>query len=309
MTVWKAALKSGDLEEEDTEAARSYCFQNGVVGIGWGVTGPVASAQQYRDRAAEEYEGKYWLSNHKSFLKAEEGDFVWSRSRRTGFWVGRFLNCNDWVYQDQEPLASLDLYQTRACDWRRVDTLGGVPGPVRNAFSGQGWAFSRIGKAPEITLYLSALAYLEAGGSGIERPTPPSVLIEGDAAEILAAIPHDELEDLVGLYLQNTQGWMIIPGTCKMDTANTEFEMINSCGDIAHLQVKSGAATISDIGDTPDGVSRFYVFQAGGAYHPDVVGSENTEIIDHSSLWGWMTKNSALIPVATRRLLAHRISE
>ena len=49
----------------------------------------------------------------------------------------------------------------------------------------------------------------------------------------------EDCEDIVGIYLQEKQGYRLIPSSCKLDTVKTEFVLKTAEGK-AHVQVKQG---------------------------------------------------------------------
>jgi hypothetical protein len=80
-------------------------------------------------------------------------------------------------------------------------------------------------------------------------------------SNILGAIGHDDLEDIVGLYLQQAKGWSIVPSTAKKSNPATEFVLRNHEGKRAYLQVKSGKEKFDyKNAIVPEEVDHFFVF-------------------------------------------------
>ena len=310
MRIWKASLTSraDGMTPELIERARALCFSERVVGIGWGLDEQgmrrPTCPEDYALQAQAVYDDNSWRRPHGLFLRPSSQDLVWTRSKISGFWVGRFLDDEDWTYKANAPFAELDLWQVRSCEWVNVGRHGDVPGTVRNAFSSpKQMAFCQLHQSADITAYLSAIAYIEYGGGGLERPPTPASLAATSIEYLLASIPHDELEDLVGLYLQAKLGWMVISSTCKKNTATTEFEMVDRDGRVAHLQVKGGTAALAGLGPIDLSLDAFYVFQASAPVVPEIRAMERLCVVEPAELWHWACRNRKLIPRTIRHLL------
>jgi hypothetical protein len=312
--VWKAALASRRINMTPTriEEARAFCFENEWVGIGWDVNGAPQTPQDYCEAAAARYCNGSWRTAHKLLRRAATNDLVWSQSIRTGYWIGRLTDGPNWQYRDDEPFSDFDLYQVRHCHWENIGTIDNVPTTVRNCFAGSGMTFCRIragnilnGEA--ITEYLSSRAYVDAGGDGLDAPELDIADRPETLCQVLQLIAHDDLEDIVGLYLQQ-QGWWIVPSTAKRGTANTEFVLRNAAGNTAYVQVKSGNETITQLG-FPDDLETFFVFQANGNFMPGQLANAFAEnegritVINIHEIANWIDENRALLPNGTRALI------
>ncbi|WP_425062184.1 hypothetical protein [Pyruvatibacter mobilis] len=313
MAVFRAKLSSE--EASSVEELRSFCFENGVVGIGWGVGDEqISDSGEYARKVSErwkdlDWSSEAWKRSHNALVGAKQHDWVWALSVRTGFWVGQFQDNNDWQYRQESDFRKLDLWQTRACVWRQVGSLGAVPGTVRNAFVGPGSTFCRVAPKDQsgTTEYLTAAAFHETGNEPVPACYRPNSIPKVKDETFVRHIPFDELEDIVGLYMQHELGWAIIPSTCKHGTASTEFEackVVEGAAKKAHVQVKSGDQKLDNQLEAPPDVDEFFLFQAAAEIDKAEFPGQKMTPISRKDLWSWLQENLSLAPHATRRLLS-----
>lgn len=311
MRTWKASLTSRapGMTPDHIEEARQFCFREKFVGVGWGIVdAPVAfdTPAAYQAAAAPLFDetSRAWRTAHNQLLAAEINDLVWSQSIQSGFWIGRISG--EWRYRTEAPFCTHDLFQVRTCEWVRAGTLDAVPTTVRNCFIGNQRAFNQIHNGGALTTFLSARSYLLNGGTNLAEPIAPADAIPETIARALRIVAHDDLEDLVGMYLQHQLGWHIIPSSCKKSTANTEFVLRSGNGETAYVQVKSGNHTIQQLGTFPNDLRQFFVFQANGIFDPNVVypaQRNRLTVISLDELAGWIQRNLHFLPRSTRILI------
>jgi hypothetical protein len=312
MEIWKAALKTevDGATPELREAARDYCFTNGRIGLGWGVGDLLegtALPSDYADavRANARLLRDEWdwnlnscLTNHDRFSSPERlGDLVWSRSTVSGYWLGKIVG--PWLYDRDPILTGYDLNQWRLCNWFNVGDSANVPGHVRNQFAGRGGSFTRMVAGGETLKWLSAVIYANLSGEAIGINPPQN-------ADVMTNVGHDDLEDVVGLYLQQAKNWYIVPTTAKHSTATSEFTLRNEAGETAWLQVKSGHARMPDVTEIPDGVDRFFVFETTPSFAISAVPTEireRLEVILPDQLLEWANQHRTMLPQPVRLLL------
>lgn len=294
-----------DFEENPSKVdrARSFCFEEGWTGIGWGIAGMddnVAEASRYeailRNASSSElgFDVGYALSAHNALAnRMKPGDFAWCRERGDIYWLGRVRG--PWTYRNTGRFDEFDLYQTRQCQWQRVGPADLVPGPVKNAFAGRGSAISQLQGEAEAALRESATIWRK-----LTSETVDGVPMH-DGTFSLSSLGHDDLEDLVALYLQSDHGWYVVPSTAKRSTPYTECVLRNAAGQRAYFQVKSGHSRIGHPIVVPPEVDRFFLFDAGqdgGAKLPDRV-----ERIDPAALMRFAAAHPALLPLYLQQLL------
>ncbi|MEK6804231.1 MAG: hypothetical protein AABZ34_16450 [Nitrospirota bacterium] len=292
--VWKMPLKSGreDFEKDHhkVDRAREFCFDNGWVGIGWECDSLADNLQvpkEYGEALTKDPKnGRAARSAHSCLADImQEGDFVWCRAKGDIYWVGKIEG--PWRYQNTGKFEEFDLYQVRKCRWRRVGPADTVPGPVKNAFAGRGSAISQIQRERDSAIHMSLSIWEKLTGEAIED----SPLKSGKVS--LSAMGHDDLEDLVAIYLQAELGWYLVPSTAKRSTPLTEFVLRNSEGKRAYVQVKSGEAHLTSV-DVPAEVDKFFVFDLN---HENLhAANYKVERIDALKLITFFRANTFLLP-------------
>ncbi|GEM_PF-1841597 len=259
MQIWKMPIRSrrDDFESspEKVHEARSFCFQNHWTGIGWGIGSlpdGMNEPDKYERAIDSEYPdgGKAAHSAHKSLAhKMACNDLVWCRESNDIYWIGKITG--EWIYHCLGAFDEFDLYQVRPCTWYCVGASDNVPGQIKNAFAGRGATISRIHS--EYALHGSMAIWEKLTGEKIFQNE------QKFAALTLGEIGHDDLEDLVILYVQVKLGWFVIASTAKHSTPATECVLRNKDGKRAYVQVKSGKTGVN-IEAVPDGVDKFFVF-------------------------------------------------
>lgn len=293
-------------ESGKVKRARDYCFRKGWAGIGWeakGLNCDLSDHTQYiaaLDRSSESKLG-YDPESAKGpciafATRMQNGDFVWCKTAADTYWLGKITG--PWTYKHGGNFAKFDLYQVRKCKWVEVGTGDKVPGPVKNAFAGPGRALARISTEGEAALLGSALLWKSLAKEAINFDLKPFKKFP------LGAIAHDDLEDVVALYLQIKRGWYVVPSTVKKSTATTEFVLRNRVGNRAYLQVKSGKRKI-DVTEltVPKDVDYFFLFYPtiGKVQSPNK--STKFVQIDASVLADFVKKYRAIMPKFVQLLL------
>ena len=302
-TVWKLPLRSRrpDFENEPdkVEQARKFCFEERWVGIGWQL-----DAVEDRENRPEIYEAALVaskrtdinvnavLSAHRALARAlEENDLVWCRARGDIYWIGRVVG--PWEYRCVGKFDAFDLYQVRKCEWRRLGPSDLVPGPVKNAYAGRGAAITRIQREADEARKSTVAIWHRLGG---ESPRESA-----DRAGVrLSALGHDDLEDIVLLYLQAELGWRVVVSTAKKSTPFTECILRSDDGRRAYVQVKSGSAGLSGLDEIPPEVDILYVFNGNDEYN--WIDNDRIHPISREKLLSFASRKRSLMPPQVRDL-------
>ena len=129
-----------EAEPEKVEQARAFCFQNGWIGVGWGIDGlddNLTDPATYESALPQAFPETSARSAHYAIAtRMLHGDFVWCRAKADIYWLARVEG--PWVYRNVAEFADFDLYQVRQCEWLCVGPGDSTPGPVKNAFAGRG---------------------------------------------------------------------------------------------------------------------------------------------------------------------------
>jgi hypothetical protein len=287
----------GAYEPNKAERARAFCFKHNWCGIGWGLpnfdrclTDPndyLSEIDQTREELLR-YRPSAAKSACNAFAyKMQEDDFVWCRTRGDVYWLGRIVG--KWMYKPNDEFHDLNLYQVRECHWKNIGTADLVPGPIKNAYAGRGQAIARIVREGVAALHAT------------EKIWDPSVSHHAEeyAQQFsLGAIAHDDLEDIVALYLQKELGWFVVPSTVKKSTPSTEFVLRNANGGRAYLQVKVDDVN-DQVGELPEGVQKFFIFDTRS---DEDTGSDSVVRIPSKKIKEFIEENLSLMPSFVRSL-------
>jgi hypothetical protein len=191
------------------------------------------------------------------------GDFVWTYVTHLGeYWCACVTG--EFVYRQGGGFTEADLHIVRGCEWRRAGTAESVPGAIRRAFAGQFGTVSALRTGIQEIVSASEVLF------GLRGPQ-----VDGD---LFAAAAPEDLEDLVGLYLQ-TQGWRILPSTVTRTMASYEFVLVEAAtGRRAGLQVKSGNVGFLHQSVAAD-FDSFFVFMA---WEKAVITTESDKVVQIS---------------------------
>jgi hypothetical protein len=190
------------------------------------------------------------------------------------------------------------VFQVRKCKWVRVGSSDKIPGPVKNAFAGRGQAISRIAKEESAALLGTALIWESVTGESIELDIVAAKQFP------MGAIAHDDLEDIVALYLQIEMGWHIVPSTAKKTTRDIEFVLRNSMGQRAYLQVKSGQATVEVTKiDVPQDVDFFFIFYPTISEQDSFGTNSKIVLLNPNEIAKFLSSHKTIMPPFVQLLL------
>jgi len=301
-TLWRTKLRStlpGIVHERQV----AHCLENDLIGIGWGdfdlddgsSLDVVADTIERKDEPGW---GRAAAQTVRRFgQQAQEGDFVWTRDTN-----GRYLLCRitgPYRYDISPASRAADVHQVRRVEWapRPLNDLE-VPGGVIRCFVGVGSSFSRIHDkgASRLTPHL---------WETLHGRTPPTLDITPRDVLTSYLDPYD-VEDLVYVWLQVSEGCVALPRSRQRDTPAYEWTMIDRrSGHRAIAQVKTGSepvdlaalarAVVDDQTDT-------YAFATCEQYLGD--RSLVTKVVTVDELLNFTAAHSALLPARVRTWFA-----
>jgi hypothetical protein len=252
-----AALKADD-----------FCLKKGIAGFGWPIKDQLtfATHEAYRAAAYGEYvaglpkkeqNGGYKRAMNALF-KIQDNDLIWTRTRDGRYYLGRVFG--PWVYNTTGNHLKADICNYKQCEWIEIGTVAEVIGTITNRF---------IGRATLIQVHCwTSLDFSVHCWNNHPKTKTRFPVPQWDRPnDLLEMITHEDCEDIVGLYLQHTHGYYIIPSTNKRDTPTYEFELLHrNVGEMpAVVQVKQGSASVLKAEDYQkiSKTHRVFLFQTG----------------------------------------------
>jgi hypothetical protein len=258
MNLWRINLKPASAVGVD---AVKFCMDEGVVGIGWGLDVQSESPEAYLERAsakakADRIWGRGWKAASNALVKRiQENDLIWTRDRTGSYFLGRLHG--GWRPLNSDEAQRADIRNVWQCEWRKVGAEDMVPGAVVNGF--------RRGKTVQLVKNETAHAYSQLLFN--RRTNRQDYKVEvGRDHDLLRLLSDQDLEDVVGLYLQAELGYLIYPSTCKKDTLAVEFIWVKPDGsERGGVQVKGGNMKL-DQDKYANWEDTLFLFAASGDY-------------------------------------------
>lgn len=239
--VYKIKLFRWDLPNKNDY--RDFCIERKILAVGW------ASEKDREYKDLDDYieavnekctdEGKKygelsaWVRARECMKKMGKDAFCWTQIDGKNYRLGKIMdeqilfNGNEY---HEELKRELEKYYSKHtpkektikltefglwghCDWKEVN-FDDVPGNVIASLAAQGTT-SQISSTNKEAFY----AYCQY----LYDRTKPSIKLN-----FWDFVHYDDLEDLVGLYLQKKYGYFVFPSTNKQGTKDYEYKLINS---------------------------------------------------------------------------------
>lgn len=254
-SIWRLNIKTAAKKGIDP---RRFCLDKNILGVGWKVnqTGTV-EWEDYIAEARSEYKHRgrsFTVAINAIKNRMEIGDLCWTRDHDGTYYLGKITS--DWRYENTPENSDADVVNIRSCEWHKVGTVDVVPGKVVNSYISGSTVQKVNGK--NIRRYSQFLANKKIEGKGYE--------LEKSTDNFLSLLSSDDCEDLVGLYMQKVYGYMVIPSSCKPDTAAYEYVMKHpDTGKKAVAQVKHGNINLNR-NNYKDIDAEIFLLTTGGVY-------------------------------------------
>jgi len=319
-TVWRIHIRptgqEGDEAKKPDEIA-SYALDSDepIIGIGWGAEGCGEECTKNEVIQAVKKQYKKLPSAVRIFIEELQiGDFVWVRRKnkeKHAWQYFLYLITTDWQFKNDEVSNKYDLHHIRG-----VMLVGGpldsVAGPIANSFYGR-MTLARIGSghtreaarcftwsicstAPNIgTLEQITCFRLKDSCDNFTKTVKQGPL---------SFFTHNELEDLVALYLQNKHGYLLVPSTHHNSTYGYEYDLVKDNGDKAlwaRVQIKTKTRLNPD-DYKEENVRKWYLFSLYSDI--DVSKFENISVISLKELLQFIKEHPHLLTQSIQTWIA-----
>lgn len=233
-TIWRTKLRSLKPGVDHQEQV-DHNFDDGIVGIGWGIEA-LPDGASIKDVLAAIGSQPGWTKDAVHTVRrfgedAEIGDYIWTRDLHGRFRLGRITG--PYRYENTELAKRTDTHQVRDCEWANQPLSDlEVPGAVIRGFVGTSTSFSRMWD--EGARIYTAWLWEKLHG---RDPAPLSFT----HLEVLQQLEPYDLEDLVYTWMQVAEDYLALPKARRTDTPAYEWTMLNrKTFAPAIVQVKSG---------------------------------------------------------------------
>lgn len=289
MTVYRIHIRpSGGAN--DPELSFQYCWDHGVLGMGWSVeeTGKFRLTwDEYAAAAANQYGPSGFQNPCYMHNNVEENDLIWTRDTMGCYYLGRVVG--PWEYLAPPEALQADIVNICHCELEAVPA-DAVPGKVVASFRA-GRTIQAIRNPPMMTTY-SQLRWNEISGTQQYAVNPQGI------ADIYALLDDQETENAVAIYLQ-MRGWLYIPGSRRPYTMGYEYILIHrQTFERAVVQVKTGDTTQLNRDDYAGFEERVFLFQSYGNYNGAMYN--HVECIDPDELQEFLFNNRNILPQSIR---------
>lgn len=258
--VFRIHIRPGGDAGRHPEQSFTYCLQEGVLGIGWGVEVPEGVRLTWN-----EYE-RLALLRHKNirivrylFQNVRPGDLLWTRDHQGKYYLARATG--GWEYRSTLKGYEADVLNVVPCDIKGPIPIGDVPGALINHF--------RSRRTLQRIKNLTLIEYTKLLWNKLINRQVFTV-DQLSYVNIFDLLDDMTLEDVVFLYLQ-VQGWLVLANSRKADTMQYELALVHrDSKEWAVVQVKGGNTPLFD-GEYSEyvgkgAVHKVFLFQAHGNY-------------------------------------------
>jgi hypothetical protein len=284
--IWRIHIKP-----EGGVDSIAFALRTNALGIGWSVDGGRAgmTKEEYFTLApasAAHYEwGPGWQTVVGRFVNdIHEGDLCWMRDPRPGkgeYYLGQMVG--DWEYTVQPECQEAGFSQVRHVDaWKMAGLQDAVPGKVVANFR----ASAVVNPVKDET----AVAYSKLKFN--ELCELDVFEVPHFAGDLFALLSDEDLEDVVGIYLQE-RGLRLISSSSKLSTPAYECLLKTQDGKPVGVQVKSGDAPL-DQNDYRMFPGDFYLFASCGVYTGE--SQPNVTCIPPKEIRDFIAKNFDILP-------------
>ena len=254
VNLYRIKLIRWNWEKEDDpntkDDYRDYCIKNNLLACGWPARVKCKTFNEYKDNVEKmfhnpkEFKKLSFLEqekvkqekpydNHSSWATVcnamnrdmKAGDLCWTQGKDGKYYLGKIKDKEIYFNCPNHP--QIGIYK-EVEEWKGFE-LDAIPGDVIRSLIG-GKTLQQI-KSVTIKRYSENL-YNGKKQKNLER--------------IEDLLHPDDLEDLLGLYLQKEKKYFVFPSTNKTGTACYEYMLVNKAGKKAIIQCKTGNSDIDD---------------------------------------------------------------
>ena len=284
--LWRVHIRpTGPEGNVDVKKSVELCLRDNIIGIGWRVDRRPSSKEEYFKLGEKRHgSSSSWKSNSRAILyKMHEDDLVWIRDTNGIYYLGRI--CGDWEYRDNEENLQVDIINIRPVEkFYKVGTR--VAGKIINSFI-PSKTIQQI--HDDTALLFSKIVY--------NKFNPCYYKIDKkENLDIFNLLSAEDLEDVVGLYLQLERGYVLIPSSRgrRDETIKYEYELLDKRGKRAFVQVKSGNVEIDpDDYDVSEG--KYFLFSPAG--YTRTRNDEGLETLSKDVINRFLKKNKDILPL------------
>ena len=244
--IWRINMKTDGLKRYKQKDLLNFCIDQGITGIGW-------SSLDFKEKLdkninnPKDIQNYIWYSykndkkSTKGFATASNiiidrmsiGDYVWTRADGI-YKIAKILSEAKYM-KDNELYKDFDIGFYREVEYSNNNIrISEVPGKIIASFSASSTVQNVADDKGQLFNYSDSLF---RGDSNFK------INLE-DWTEFFSA---EDIEEIVGLYLQIKFNLYVYTSTNKRSTEKIEFELVDEKGQLYGVQVKSGGVSLNGI--------------------------------------------------------------
>jgi hypothetical protein len=299
--VFRIHLRPADSAEVKADA---FCIEKGIVGFGWPIKNQTSFTDHkvYRAAAKRQYvtdlpkkeQNRGYKKAMNALLKTEDNDLIWTRTRDGRYYVGRVYG--PWQYNTSGDHLKADICNYKQCEWVEIGTVSEVIGTIINRFIGR----ATLTQVHSYTALDFSIYCWNNHKDTKTRFTFPDWKRPNDLLEL---ITPEDCEDIVGLYLQHLHGYLIIPSTNKLSTANYEYELLHpeAGKQPAVIQVKQGGTAQLKAEDYQEISKTHHVFLFQTSLTAPLFKQDNLTFIEREEIESFIANFPHILPARVRK--------
>lgn len=284
--LWKMNIKTDSSSDIDPFI---FCKDKSILGFGWQLEDDNGNKITPKDieecekLGRQQYNSRGFVSAIHAFKEVEVDDLIWTRKNGI-YYICRVLS--KWRYDNSYENCEADVVNIIDVEFVEVGTVENVPGKVVNSFRARS-TIQRIHGYKEGDKYINP-ALLATMKIYNEKKKLNYYKVEAiDKKDILDMFLPEDVEEVVGLYLQFEKNYLIYSSSNKIDTQTYEFVMVSRDGShLCYSQVKTGNVSLdgNDYIHLTKGGNKVYLFNVNQIYlnvdNINIIALNKNEIID-----------------------------
>lgn len=235
--VYKVQLFRWDLSNRDDY--RKYAIEENIVAFGWPAKETVSSVEEYCDIGekwfSKERKDRYTnLTSWRHVLKClrqpnENETFLWTQDDKSRFYLGKLKGTLELPSEQNWKLNNSQVERgkvgiVRCCEWHQIPSIF-VPGDIATYARNDG-TIRLIATNNDEKYNPDYIHYCQFLYKNYDKLNEESGWEKIKGINFYQLLHTDDLEDLVGIFLQKELNYLVFPSTNKQGTKDYEYRLI-----------------------------------------------------------------------------------
>ncbi len=299
-------VQDGKMQQQDVF---KYCRDKNIIGLGWEIPDQFKSKTLKIEDAIQTREGAGKKNSFKADMitlsKIHKNDIIWVRTEDGIYYIGKIIDdtYKCWDMYDKEGAEKYDIRNIKGCKFYKVGGIEKAPGVIINSFSGPGSTLRRIGTEYNENLQMKIRVICKMIFNEVcDNDSEKFQIEKEEVLDFWTIIDDQEAEEIVALYLQFVENYKVYITTKRRDTPKYEFIMVNSEGEKAAVQVKTGnnvTLKVRDFQDDKD-YEKIFLFSVNEDKSEFENSTNKVKVLDKEEIEKFLVNNNKLLLSAIR---------